>query len=153
MQEHLVIFNLKQLKKQAIVFICINCVIVISAYLLSIWLQNPIQIPFTENTGQSILIFLFIVPILIYKGGLRKKLQTIQTIENTEEKFQAYEILARKRLFWNSLIITFVAILYLSSYNKYMLYLLIIQCIISCLQFPKKKLIQQELNNPELLFL
>jgi hypothetical protein len=153
MQEHLVIFNLKQLKKQAIVFICINCVIVISAYLLSIWLQNPIQIPFTENTGQSILIFLFIVPILIYKGGLRKKLQTIQTIENTEEKFQAYEILARKRLFWNSLIITFVAILYLSSYNKYMLYLLIIKCIISCLQFPKKKLIQQELNNPELLFL
>lgn len=52
MQEHLVIFNLKQLKKQAIVFICINCVIVISAYLLSIWLQNPIQIPFTENTGK-----------------------------------------------------------------------------------------------------
>jgi hypothetical protein len=100
-----------------------------------------------------ILLAAFILAPLYFGSQSRKKLKSLDGIEDFEEKQQLHEAMYKGRVWWLALMAAGSCVLYLTSGRVYFLYLSLFEYLMLLVSFPNERLIRKELKNEDIIFI
>ena len=146
------VFDLKNLRRYFYYFLAACVLIAIMSIVVMIFTGESETRQILERINTWYLIIFIFFGTYIFNLNSKKELNRIIDTINFEEKFRKYEIRYKKRLIWNALSIAFSGIFLIITQKNLLLYILIIQLVLTPLFYPRKFIITKELKNDEIVF-
>lgn len=146
------VFELSNLKKAFYYFIAFNILVFMGSVFLTAVTDSriPGRAFVTGNTW--IIMFALLILSFVFTAQSRKELKAVLAIPDYREQFVKYETYYKRKLIWNAFSIVVSGLFFVMTSRNIFFYFLIIQVVLSLAFYPRKRMISEELNNPEIVF-
>lgn len=147
------IFNLAKLKKYFYYFFTTNILLAAISSGVYFWIDpRNVNLPF-ESINTWYFIGSVFVASYIFNQTRKKELEKIIETVDYEEKFRKYELRYKKLLIFNAVSIVFSGFFLVTTQKRLMLYLIILQLVLSLLFYPRKNVIAREIKDDKVVFI
>lgn len=148
---NLIVFDIKPLKRFHINMAILSGVFLLSAIILVGLDVVPVKVLADYRKTGQLLNIICIAIIFLWQAATAKKLKAIKLMENKEDKCRAYESFAKNRLLISAIFYSLFAVHWVFTQGNFVFYFLLIMFMLNLFTFPRKKFIETELGEAEII--
>lgn len=146
------VFETSNLKKAFYYFLAFNFLVFLGSMLLAALTGNHIPgKAFIMNNTWLIMLALMLLSFA-FTAKSKKELGAVLNTPDYTQQFLKYETYYKRKLVWNASSLVISGFFFVLTSKNLFFYFLVIQLVLSLAFYPRKKMISQELNNPEIVF-
>lgn len=146
------IFPTANLKKAFYYFLAFNILVFLASMLLTAVSGNHIPGRAFVLSNTWLIMLALLLLSFAFTAKSKKELGKILATPDYREQFAKYETYYKRKLIWNASSIVISGFFFVMTERNLFFYFLLIQLILSLAFYPRKRIISEELKNPEIVF-
>lgn len=146
------VFETSNLKRSFYYFLAFNILVFLGSMLLAAITGNHIPgKAFVMNNTWLIMLALMLLSFA-FTAKSKKELGVVLNTPDYTQQFLKYEAYYKRKLIWNASSIVISGFFFVVTEQNLFFYFLILQLVLSLAFYPRKRIISEELKNPEIVF-